>query len=48
MPAEDIVKLFSCMVLEKKLILVSDDADYQTQLAVLIESLLALFEPLDS
>lgn len=40
--------LFSCMLLEKKIILVAADSQFQTQLALLIESLLFLFDPLDA
>lgn len=29
-PPEDLCKLFACMLLEKKLIIVADDSDYQT------------------
>ena len=36
------------MLLEKKLILIADDACYQTQLALIIESLFKLLEPLDT
>ena len=36
------------MLLEKKLILIADDACFQTQLALIIESLFKLLEPLDT
>lgn len=29
-PPDDICKLFACMLLEKKLIIVAEDSDYQT------------------
>ena len=44
----NIAKLFSCMLLEKKIILIADDACFQTQLALIIESLFKLLEPLDT
>ena len=43
----NITKIFSCMLLEKKIVLIADDSTYQTQLALIIESLFKLFEPLD-
>ena len=45
---DEIIKLFSCLLTEKKIVLVAHDDSYQEVLAPLIESLLYLFEPLDS
>ena len=36
------------MLLEKKLILIGEDHDYQTKLALIIEGMFLLFEPLDA
>jgi hypothetical protein len=47
-PPDDLLTLYCCMLLEKKLILVASDLTYQTQLALIIEGLLILFAPLDS
>ena len=45
---DEIIKLFSCLLTERKLVLIAPDNSFQEILAPVIEALLNLFEPLDS
>ena len=45
---DNLIKLYSCLLLEKKIVLVSSNSTFQQLMAPIIECLLKLLNPLDS